>query len=74
MIDLISLTLAQARDALRKKDFSATELVEAYLAALEKARALNAFVLEAPGGGFQPTPLTLRVLNPKRCAGAFRFK
>jgi len=48
MIDLISLTLAQARDALRKKDFSATELVEAYLAALEKARALNAFVLEAP--------------------------
>ena len=48
MIDLISLTLAQARDALRKKDCSATELVEAYLAALEKARALNAFVLEAP--------------------------
>jgi aspartyl-tRNA(Asn)/glutamyl-tRNA(Gln) amidotransferase subunit A len=48
MIDLISLTLAQARDALRKKDFSATELVEAYLAALEKERALNAFVLEAP--------------------------
>ena len=48
MIELISLTLAQARDALRKKDFSATELVEAYLAALEKARALNAFVLEAP--------------------------
>jgi aspartyl-tRNA(Asn)/glutamyl-tRNA(Gln) amidotransferase subunit A len=48
MTELISLTLAQARDALRKKDFSATELVEAYLAALEKARALNAFVLEAP--------------------------
>jgi aspartyl-tRNA(Asn)/glutamyl-tRNA(Gln) amidotransferase subunit A len=48
MIDLTSLTLAQARDALRRKDFSATELVDACLAALERARALNAFVLETP--------------------------
>ncbi|HEX8828032.1 MAG TPA: Asp-tRNA(Asn)/Glu-tRNA(Gln) amidotransferase subunit GatA [Xanthobacteraceae bacterium] len=48
MIDLTSLTLVQARDALRKKEFSATELAEAHLAAMENARALNAFVLEAP--------------------------
>jgi aspartyl-tRNA(Asn)/glutamyl-tRNA(Gln) amidotransferase subunit A len=48
MIDLTSLTLAQARDALRSKDFSATELVDACLAGLERARALNAFVLETP--------------------------
>ena len=48
MIDLTSLSLVQARDALRKKQFSATELAEAYLAAMEKARALNAFVLETP--------------------------
>jgi len=48
MIDLASLTLAQARDALRRKDFSATELVDACLAGLERARALNAFVLETP--------------------------
>ena len=48
MIDLTSLTLVQARDALRKKEFSATELVETHLAAMEKARALNAFVLETP--------------------------
>jgi aspartyl-tRNA(Asn)/glutamyl-tRNA(Gln) amidotransferase subunit A len=48
MIDLTSLTLVQARDALRKKEFSATELAEAHLAAMEKARALNAFVLETP--------------------------
>jgi aspartyl-tRNA(Asn)/glutamyl-tRNA(Gln) amidotransferase subunit A len=45
---LTSLTLAQARDALRKREFSATELAEAYLAAVEQARALNAFVLETP--------------------------
>jgi aspartyl-tRNA(Asn)/glutamyl-tRNA(Gln) amidotransferase subunit A len=48
MSDLTSLTLAQARDALRKKDFSALELADAHLAAMEKARALNAFVLETP--------------------------
>jgi aspartyl-tRNA(Asn)/glutamyl-tRNA(Gln) amidotransferase subunit A len=48
MTDLTSLTLAQARDALRTKEFSATELTEAHLAAVEAARALNAFVLETP--------------------------
>jgi aspartyl-tRNA(Asn)/glutamyl-tRNA(Gln) amidotransferase subunit A len=48
MTDLTSLTLAQARDALRKREFSATELAEAYIAAAEQARALNAFVLETP--------------------------
>jgi aspartyl-tRNA(Asn)/glutamyl-tRNA(Gln) amidotransferase subunit A len=49
MTDLTALTLAQARDALQNKDFTATELAEAYLAAIEQARALNAFVLETPG-------------------------
>jgi len=48
MSDLTALTLAQARDALRNKEFSAIELAEAHLAAMEKARALNAFVLETP--------------------------
>jgi aspartyl-tRNA(Asn)/glutamyl-tRNA(Gln) amidotransferase subunit A len=48
MTDLTSLTLAQAREALRKKEFSATELAEAHLAAVGQARALNAFVMEAP--------------------------
>ncbi len=48
MTDLTALTLAQARDGLRAKQFSATELAEAHLAAIESARALNAFVLETP--------------------------
>ncbi len=48
MTELTSLTLAQARDALRRKEFSASELADAYLAAIEQARALNAFVLETP--------------------------
>jgi aspartyl-tRNA(Asn)/glutamyl-tRNA(Gln) amidotransferase subunit A len=43
-----SLTIAAARDALRIKDISALELADAHLAAIEKARSLNAYVLETP--------------------------
>src|SRR6516225_5587386 len=46
--DLTDLSLAQAREGLRKREFSATELAEAHLSAMEKARALNAYVLETP--------------------------
>src|SRR6202163_4381480 len=48
MTDPTSLTLAQARDLLRAKSISAVELADAHLAAIEKARHLNAFVLETP--------------------------
>ncbi|MBS0534186.1 MAG: Asp-tRNA(Asn)/Glu-tRNA(Gln) amidotransferase subunit GatA [Proteobacteria bacterium] len=48
MTELTTLTLAEARDRLRKKDLSSAELTAAHLAAMEKARALNAFVLETP--------------------------
>jgi aspartyl-tRNA(Asn)/glutamyl-tRNA(Gln) amidotransferase subunit A len=48
MTELTSLTLAQARDRLRKREFSAAELAEAHLAAMGQARVLNAFVLETP--------------------------
>src|SRR6185312_5048522 len=48
MTDLTSLTLADARDRLRRREFSAAELANAHLTAMEKARALNAYVLETP--------------------------
>ncbi len=48
MSELTSLTLADARDGLKKKSFSAVELADAHVAAMEKARALNAYVLETP--------------------------
>ena len=48
MTDLTTLTIAAARDGLARKDFSATELTDAHIAAVEKARALNAYVLETP--------------------------
>src|SRR4029079_9611569 len=47
-MDLTALTLTQARDGLKKKSFSASELAAAHSAAVEKARALNAYVLETP--------------------------
>jgi aspartyl-tRNA(Asn)/glutamyl-tRNA(Gln) amidotransferase subunit A len=46
--DLIDLTLAEARDGLKAKRFSAAELARAHVDAVEKARALNAYVLETP--------------------------
>src|SRR6266481_1437019 len=48
MTDLTSLTLAEARSGLASKSFTSLELTDAHLAAIEAARALNAFVLETP--------------------------
>src|SRR5215470_16591562 len=46
--DLTTLTIAAAQDGLRRKEFTAVELADAHLAAIERARGLNAFVLETP--------------------------
>ena len=48
MTDLSKLTIASARDALRKGDVSSAELTNAYLGAIEGAGALNAFVHHTP--------------------------
>src|SRR6187549_3003573 len=48
MTDLTSLTLADAREKLRKKEIMALELTDAHIGAVEAARALNAFVRETP--------------------------
>ena len=48
MSELTSLTLAEARDRLRRREFSSVELTEAHVAAVERARVLNAYVLETP--------------------------
>jgi aspartyl-tRNA(Asn)/glutamyl-tRNA(Gln) amidotransferase subunit A len=46
--ELIELSLAEARDGLEAKRFSASELVRAHVSAVERARLLNAYVLETP--------------------------
>ena len=48
MSDITKLTLADARDAVQAKKISALELTQAHLASMEKARALNAYVVETP--------------------------
>ena len=46
--DLTSLTIAEIRDGLTAKAFSATDLTKAYLASIEAARSLNAYIVETP--------------------------
>jgi aspartyl-tRNA(Asn)/glutamyl-tRNA(Gln) amidotransferase subunit A len=46
--DLTELSLAEARAGLRARRFSAAELTRAHIQAVERARDLNAFVLETP--------------------------
>ncbi|MGB8843000.1 MAG: amidase, partial [Aliidongia sp.] len=48
MSELTDLTLASAREGLRRRDFSAVELAEAHITAIEGARHLNAFITETP--------------------------
>jgi aspartyl-tRNA(Asn)/glutamyl-tRNA(Gln) amidotransferase subunit A len=48
MAELTDLTLAEARDGLKATTFTAAELTEAHIAAVEKARPLNAYILETP--------------------------
>ena len=48
MSDLTALSLAEARDGLRARSFSAGELTRAYLAAMEAGRGLNAYITETP--------------------------
>ena len=48
MSALTGLTLAAARDGLKQGDFTAVELTEAHVKAVEAARPLNAYTCETP--------------------------
>ena len=48
MTDLNTLTIADARDALKKGDVTSVELTEACIAQIDKADALGAFVHKTP--------------------------
>jgi aspartyl-tRNA(Asn)/glutamyl-tRNA(Gln) amidotransferase subunit A len=45
---LTELTIAEARDGLNARKFSARELTEAHIKAVRSARSLNAFITETP--------------------------
>ncbi len=48
MSSLTALTIAEASAKLKAKEISAVELTDAYIAAIEKARSLNAYIVETP--------------------------
>jgi aspartyl-tRNA(Asn)/glutamyl-tRNA(Gln) amidotransferase subunit A len=48
LTDLTSLTLAEARDRLKSRAISSLEVTRAHLEAIERAKALNAFVAMTP--------------------------
>jgi len=48
LTQLTQLTIAEARDGLGAGEFSAKELAEAHIAAVQAARDLNAYVVETP--------------------------
>ena len=48
MTSLTNLTIAQARAKLQAREISAVELTESYIAAIENAKILNAYVAETP--------------------------
>ena len=48
MTDLTRLTIAEAREGLKNKEFSTVELTEAYIKNMEIKRKLNAFICETP--------------------------
>ena len=47
-MSLTNLTIAEARAALKAKKFSALELTNDYLAAIDKAKLLNAYIVTTP--------------------------
>jgi aspartyl-tRNA(Asn)/glutamyl-tRNA(Gln) amidotransferase subunit A len=46
--DLNDITITEARDGLKKGDYSSVELTKAHIAAVEASRDLNAFITETP--------------------------
>jgi aspartyl-tRNA(Asn)/glutamyl-tRNA(Gln) amidotransferase subunit A len=48
MTDLTRLTIAEAREGLLRREFTARELTDAYLSAMEAGRVLNTYVRETP--------------------------
>ena len=48
MTGFTDLTIAELRDGIRRGEFSAREVAEAYNAAVASARGLNAFTVETP--------------------------
>ena len=56
MSELTQLTLKAALDGLKSRAFSSEEITRDFIAAIEKARPLNAYVLETPEKAPEASP------------------
>jgi aspartyl-tRNA(Asn)/glutamyl-tRNA(Gln) amidotransferase subunit A len=65
MTNLTNLTLKAALDGLAAKSFSSEEITQAHIVAIEKARGLNAYVLETPEKALEMA----RASDARRAAG-----
>ncbi len=63
MSDLTNLTIAEARDGLKKKEFTTIELTEAYIAKMNDCRKLNAFVCETQEHALEQAKLSQEKYN-----------
>ncbi len=67
MSELTALTIAEARDKLKAKAFTASELTEAYIAAIESANdKLNAYVAVTPEKAREMAKLLMPALPKAR--------
>ena len=51
--DLTTLTLAEARDGLRAKEFSSRELTQSFIDRVAASEKLNAYILATPDGALE---------------------
>ncbi|HEY0900586.1 MAG TPA: Asp-tRNA(Asn)/Glu-tRNA(Gln) amidotransferase subunit GatA [Micavibrio sp.] len=68
MTELTNLTIAQALEGLKKKEFSATELTQAHIKVMEETRSLNAYITETPEQALEQA----KESDQKIAAGAMR--
>ncbi len=63
MTELTKLTIAEASAGLKKKEFTAVELTEAYIANMDKYRNLNAYVCETPDKAIAQAKISQEKIN-----------
>src|SRR3546814_15146653 len=68
MTELTGLKIAELRDGFREGAFSAREVAESYVRAVESGRALNAFIVETP----DHAPAAADVADRGRASGELR--
>ncbi len=63
MTELTKLTICEAKNGLKNKDFTAVELTEAYVKKMDECRKLNAFVCEAPEQALERARVSQEKIN-----------